>query len=293
MIVTLKSNSATVKIDSKGAELISFQNSEGIEYMWQKDPKYWNRCSPVLFPIVGNLRDNKTIINKKEYSIAKHGFCRDADFTISNQTETTVSFTYTYNEETLAVYPYQFSLTLNYKLIEAKLEILYTVENMDKQPIDFCLGAHPAFNVPLNSNETFEDYCLAFNKAEPQGSAVYDLEKLEINVDNRVHLLNEENKIMLKYHYFDEDAVIFDTIHSDSVKLYSTKSGHGVQVDFNEFDAIAFWTPTKMDAPFLCIEPWNGMSVCSDEDNHYTSKRGIKHLEVAEKKDFKLIITTI
>lgn len=290
MVIELQSNSAIAKIDTKGAELVSLQDVFGVEYMWQKDAKYWNRCSPVLFPVVGNLRNNKTIIEGKEYEIPKHGFCRDAEFKVVFQSETKLILNYAYNDETLAVYPYKFSLTLTYTLDGGQLEIGYTVMNMGNTEMDYCLGAHPAFNVPVTENETFEDYCLEFKNQEPVGCPVYDFDKLEVNVDNRVDFLKGDKKFMLKNCYFDNDAIIFDEVQSDSVKLYSIKSGRGVQVDYKGFDAIAFWTPTKMDAPFLCIEPWNGMAVRSDEDNQFTSKKGVKHLNVDEQHNYKLTI---
>lgn len=290
MNIELKSNSMVATIETKGAELISLKNSLGFEYMWQKDAKYWNRCSPVLFPIVGNLRNNKTIIDGNEFTLAKHGFCRDAEFIVEFQSENKVVLTYTYNEETLAQYPYKFSLSLSYTLQDNNLNIEYIVKNLDDKAIDYCLGAHPAFNIPIEGNDIFEDYCLEFNKSEPVGCPVYDLEKLQIDVNNRVKFVDENNRIMLKYHLFDQDAIMFDQINSDSVKLYSTKTGKGVQVDYQGFDAIAFWTPTKMDAPFLCIEPWNGMAICSDEDDNFTSKRGVKHLELNQQHSYQLTI---
>lgn len=293
MVLQLKSSSAVAKIDTKGAELISLQDLFGTEYMWQKDAKYWNRSSPVLFPIVGNLRNDRTIIDGKEYSIPKHGFCRDVEFSIAFQSKTKVTLNYLYNEETLAQYPYKFSLSLTYTLDNGSLSIEYTVFNLDDKPIDYCLGAHPAFNVPLNNKGAFEDYCLEFNKAEPHGCPVYDIKNLQIDVDNRIHVVDENNKIMLNYDLFDEDAIMFDKLNSDIVKLYNIHTGKGIQVNYQGFDFIAFWTPIKMHAPFLCIEPWNGIAACSDEDNQFTSKRGVKHLEVGEQHTYNLIITQV
>lgn len=292
MIITLQTISAVAKIDTVGAELISLRDVFGTEYMWQKDPKFWGKCSPVLFPIVGNLRDNKTIIEGREYAISKHGFCREAEFTVVYQSDTSAILRYAYNENTLAVYPYKFALTLSYTLADGQLEIAYTVLNMDNCPIDFCLGAHPGFNLPIGDGESVwetKDYCIEFNQTETDGSAIYDLEKLEVNVDNRRYYENN-TRIMLENSLFDEDALIFDKPHSNSVKMFSIRTGRGVQVDFNGFDFVAFWTPTKMNAPFVCIEPWCGMAACNDEDNQFTGKRGIKHLDVSEQYDCSLTI---
>lgn len=290
MIVTLKNKSAMAKIDSKGAELVSFQDVFGTEYMWQKDPKYWAKTSPVLFPIVGNLREDTTIIGGKEYHMSKHGFCRTAEFKVMYQSDEKAIFTYTYNDETLSMYPYKFSLTLTYTLSGAELQIQYTVMNLDDKAIDYTFGAHPGFNVPVDGNGDFEDYCLEFDQVETAGCPVYDFDQNEINMANRVDFTNGTNKMMLKYSHFDNDAIMFDQPQSSKVKLYSIKTGRGVEMDFGDFDFIAFWTPIKMEAPFLCIEPWCGMAVCSDEGDEFAKKRGCKHLEKDAQHDYKLKI---
>lgn len=290
MIVELKSESSVAKIDSRGAELISLQDMRGTEYIWQRDPKYWNRCSPLLFPIVGNLREGRTIIDGKEYRMDKHGFCRDAAFQVLAQTDNSVVFSYSYNEETLKVYPYRFSLSLAYSLEGNRLSIQYSFLNMGEGPMDFCFGAHPAFNVPIGGG-SFEDVCLEFNRPETEGSPVYDFENRQFNMENRVRHLNNETRLMLNYRLFDNDAILFDKPASDSVKLYSVKTGKGVEVGFGDFDYVAFWTPIQAEAPFVCIEPWCGMAACSDEGDEYAKKRGIKHLEPGEQKDFNLTVS--
>lgn len=293
MIVELKSKSGLVKIDSKGAELISFQDVFGVEYIWQKDAKYWGRSSPILFPIVGNLRDDKVIIEGKEYKIPKHGFCRDAEFKVLFQSETKAIFSYCDTEETREVYPYKFNLTLTYSFEDGKLEIGYCVLNQDEKPMDFCIGAHPAFNIPIKNEGDFADYVVGFNKKESDGCPIYDVEKLQVNISNRINLLDEKNQFNLSYDKFDEDAIIFDKLKSDSVSVFSKKTGRGVQLDFDAFDFLAFWTPTKQDAKFLCIEPWCGMAVCSDEDNEFTSKRGVKHLDIGKQFKCKIKISPL
>ena len=290
MIVTLKNKSAIAQIDSKGAELISYKDVFGTEYMWQKDPKYWAKTSPVLFPIVGNLRGDTTIIDGREYHMSKHGFCRTVEFKVTYQSDEKAIFTYTYNDETLAMYPYKFSLTLTYSLSGAELQIQYSVMNLDERGIDYTFGAHPGFNVPVDGNGGFEDYCLEFDQPETAGCPVYDFDKNEINMSNRADFTNGTNKMMLKYSDFDNDAIMFDQPKSSKVKLYSIKTGRGVEMDFGDFDFIAFWTPIKMDAPFLCMEPWCGMAVCSDEGDEFAKKRGCKHLPVGEQHNYKLKI---
>lgn len=293
MLITLKTNSTMAQIESVGAELRSLKDAFGTEYIWQRDPKYWGKCSPVLFPIVGELREGRTLIGGKEYHIPKHGFCVQAEFQVVSKSDTKAVFTYTYNEETLKVYPYKFSLTLSYELTPAGISICYSVRNLDDKPIDYCLGAHPAFNIPVDGIGGFEDYTLTFNKPETAKCPVFDFDNKQFNVDNRATYLDNETTLPLKYGYFDNDAIFFDAPASDHVKLTSVKTGRGVDVGFPGFDFVAFWTPIKKEAPFLCIEPWCGVAVCSDEGDEFKKKRGVKHLEVDEQRDITLTIQPI
>lgn len=289
MIIELKNGKFTAQITSRGAELLSLCR-DGREFMWQREEKYWGKTSPVLFPIVGNLRNNEVTYAGERYTMAKHGFCRTAEFEVSGATDTDVSFSYSFNEETLKMYPYRFKLTLSYHLSEDGISITYTVENLDTKAIDYCFGAHPGFNVPLDEGDKFEDYCIEFPEFEPDGCPVFDFDNNQINMDNRIDYMKGSKKLMLQYDFFDNDALVFDKVKSDSVKLYSTKTGSGVEVLFGDFDFVAFWTPIKAGAPFLCIEPWCGMAVCSDEGDTFEEKRGVKHLEIGEKQNFVMTI---
>lgn len=275
MTVKLKANGFCAKISSRGAELDSLTDSAGKEYIWQKDSKYWAKSSPLLFPIVGNLRDDKTKIGGEWYSLSKHGFCREREFEVTRQTENEVDFTLKYSDETLEKYPFKFLLTLSYKLDETGLSIKYIVKNIDDKKMYYCIGAHPAFNIPTNE---FENCSLVFNKPETNKTIVYDVDGLYFDANRRVDYTGGTNKFDLKYSCFDEDAVVFDETNSDSVELINNKTGEGVRVDYNGFSSIAFWTPVKMNAPFLCIEPWNGMAVRSDESDNYEEKYGVLQL---------------
>lgn len=292
MIIKLKTAKSEAEITSVGAELISFKNETGKEYMWQKGKEFWAKCSPFLFPIVGNLKDNKTTIGKKEFKMSKHGFCREAEFALESQAEDSVSFSYQYNDETLKAYPFKFKVTLSYKLNEDNLEIGYSFKNLGDEDMIYTFGAHPAFNVPMNDGESFEDYRLEFTNPETNGCPVYDLEKLEFNMNNRIDLMNGGNKLPLKNCLFDEDAVVFDKPMSSAVKLINADN-KGVEVDYTGFDFIAFWTPTKMNAPFLCIEPWCGMAHCSDEDGSFENKRGARVIAPKCENNFKLVISLL
>ncbi len=293
MIIELISSSATAKINSVGAELISYVDVFGTEYIWQQDEKYWGSSSPILFPIIGNLRNGVVNIEGKQYAIPKHGFCRRADFNVTYSSKEKAVFNYTFNEETLKMYPYKFSLSLTYTLVDATLTITYQVLNLDDKRMYYCLGAHPAFNIPLTNCGSFEEYSISFNKDEYGNALVYDLEKLEFDVNNRRLLIDNGNKLDLRYDLFDEDAVYFDTINSNKVEICHRLHGRGVGVEFNGFSSVAFWTPIKKNAPFICVEPWNGCAVCSDEDDEFANKRGVIALDPNKQCSHELIITGI
>lgn len=289
MIVELKTGSSVAKIDSKGAELISLLDVFGTEYIWQKNPEFWAKSSPVLFPAIGNLIDGKTKIGGKEYSIPKHGFCNTAEFKILFQSENKVVFSYTANDETLKMFPFNFHFTMTYSLFDDHLQIDYAVFNMGDVDMPYCIGAHPAFNVPVGEGE-FEDYSLVFNKNEDCTAIVYDIDRLRFDVEKRVDYLKKGNQLDLKYSYFDNDAIVFEKINSDSVTLKSRKTGRGVQVDYKGFKSIAFWTPVKKNAPFLCIEPWNGMAARSDDDGNFEHKFGVETLKPDQTANYSLAV---
>lgn len=294
MIVTLKSNSCIVKIDSTGSELISFLDIFGTEYIWQKDKEFWPRSSPLLFPIVGNLRNDKTIINNDTYNISKHGFVRDMDFEVVYTSGNKAIFSLSYSEETLKIYPYKFNISMTYLLNDDKLNIEYKFTNLGSSDMNYCFGAHPAFKLPINKDEKFEDYQIIFNKEENNLCPIYNQKNLHLDVDDRHNYLETDNKTLnLKYSLFNEDAIIFDKINSDGVKLINKFSSSGIQFDFKDFDFIAFWTPAKKQAEFLCIEPWCGLPVCSDESDEYSNKRGIRKLKQNQDEIFNIIISPI
>ena len=289
MVIELKNASSTAKIETLGAELISYINN-GQEYMWQKDAAYWGKCSPVLFPVIGNLRNGKITIEGNEYAIPKHGFCKDRDFEIVKRTENSVVLKTGFDNDTLKMYPYKFEFTMAYTLDSDKISIEYTVLNEDNKDMYYCIGSHPAINVPLGDGE-FTDYVLQFDKTEDCLSPVYDLENLEISTTNRVNFLDDDGKtINLKYSLFDNDAIIMDHVNSDKVTLKNEKTNHGVVFTFKGYSSIAFWTPTKKDAPFLCLEPWNGMAVRSGESDDIKDKFGIQSLKAKESKKYSISI---
>ena len=293
MLVTIFDSNGSAVIDSIGAQLISYKDSTGKETIWQRDPKFWNRCSPLLFPIVGNCRNNKTIIEGKSYCIEKHGFCRDVDFQVTRQSDTAVTFEIHDTEETKAVYPYSFSLSLTYVMENGMLSMEYRVANTDDRTIYYCIGAHPGFNCPMEEGASFNDYELVFEEDETVSSMVYDLENLQFDPSHRIPRLDHSRRLPLTREMFKDDAVYFDDLKSRKVSIIHKDSSHGIEVGFPGFDTVAFWTPYPAEAPFLCVEPWNGSGVYATEDDEFVHKNHVQKLEAGKSKTYGLTIRMI
>ncbi len=293
MRVTITNQDCEATIESLGAELKSYKDSAGKEYIWNGNPEYWVRSSPLLFPTIGNVRNNKTMINKKEYSLAKHGFCKESEFVILSQTQSSVTFSLTDNDFTKKSYPYSFELRLTYSLREKALEMTYEVFNLDNQPMLYHIGAHPGFNCPLEKGEAFSDYVIEFEQDELLESHIYDLENMCFFAQKRMIHGSVGRTLRLAGKLFDNDALYFYHTNSRSVCLKNPATGKGIRMDYPDFVSIAFWTPMGKNAPFLCLEPWNGSAIFEDEDDNFASKRDIQVLDVGAKKDYHLRISIL
>ena len=252
----IKNDQVCATISDHGAELRSLVIlKENKEIMWQADPKYWGRTSPVLFPIVGGLWENKYAYKGVTYSMPKHGFARDMDFTLVSEADDELVFELHDNEETRKMYPFAFTLRIGYKLIGSKLDVTYTVVNDNEGTMCFSIGAHPAFNCDLTTDK------LLFEK---NGEPVSDTLKSGVIAmdsgclsDKVIEVKTNEAVLSLSPELFDEDALIIDERQSDSVTLLRAADDHKVKVSF---DAPLFgvWSPDHKNAPFVCIEPWYG-----------------------------------
>lgn len=292
MIITISDPKAhvTASIDSVGAELISLKDKTDKEYIWQRDPDIWPRCSPLLFPVVGNCRNNRICIEGAWYEMEKHGFCKESDFAVKDQTSSSVTFCLTANEKTRRSYPYDFILSLSYRLKDGILFLDYSVQNPESRNIIYCIGSHPGFICPLEEGEAFDEYCLEFEKEENTHSMVYDLDALEMNPARQGISLSHTRLLPLSYELFREDAVYFDQIQSRKVSLIHQKTRRGVEVSYPGFETIAFWTPYGKNAPFLCIEPWNGSAVRADEDDELLHRHHLQTLSPGQKKCYPMEI---
>ncbi|EAG3212912.1 aldose 1-epimerase family protein [Listeria monocytogenes] len=276
-MIKLENEVLLVEMKTSGAELTRiFHKDTGLEYLWNADSKFWGRHSPVLFPTVGRLVEDTYLVDGKPYHLGQHGFARDRDFQVVEQTEKSVRFELDADEDSLAVYPYKFKLSIIYTIEKNTVAVSYEVENTDYKRIYFSIGAHPAFNLPLTDGTTFEDYYLDFGTEENLETLClegpYRSGEIKKVVDEAARYLP------LNYDLFKNDALIFEALKQKEMTIKSDKTPHFVKVSFPEFPFVGVWT-AKAGTPFLCIEPWYGIADGAGKSVELRDKAGIEHLE--------------
>lgn len=279
-VITLSNSQISVAIKTLGAELCSIKNKLNREFMWEGNPNFWGKHSPVLFPIVGTLKNNTFYHNDTKYTLTRHGFARDMEFELIEKTEDSATFSIQSNSATLLNYPFEFELQIQYTLINTTVEIDYKVVNKDNSEIPFSIGAHPAFALP----SSFEDYNLDFEKVEP---LEYTLLENDLVSQQTEKILTDSNKVPLTYELFKRDALIFKKLQSNSITIIE-KEKPILKVHFQDFPSLGIWT--KVGAPFICIEPWFGYSDTTESNGNLFEKEGVIVLEANAKFQAKFSI---
>lgn len=293
MEYTLKNKQLTVVFESKGATLHSIKDNDGVEYLWEGNPEYWSGQAPVLFPICGSIRDDKAEIGDgKQTSMPRHGIVRKKEFRCVKQTENSILFEIESNEEMLAQYPYEFKLGIEYTLEEKKITTRYIIENKDKETMPFQIGGHPGFHWPLYKEERYEDYELIFEQKETCTVPTPVTETGLIDMEHRSEFLNNTDTLPLKHDLFAIDAVILDQLKSRAVTLKSKKHNKGIRLDFQQFPYLILWSTAK-EANFVALEPWIGLSTCSDEGDKFEEKRNIQYAQAGETKKYEFHINVL
>ncbi len=265
----------TVVISAQGAELQSiYHKKNALEYMWSGDPAFWGKKSPVLFPIVGGLKNNSYRFQGNSYSLARHGFAREREFKMSHQTADCIRFSMVSDKKTKAVYPFDFIFSIEYSLKQNELFVKYNVENTGDTNMYFSVGAHPAFKVPLVEGTTYEDYYLLFDKHETAG--IYPLSPEGLIKKNSEPLIVNSNVVPLTKSMFYKDALVFKQLQSGSIAIVSNKCAHGLKLNYSNFPFMGIWA--AKDADFVCIEPWCGIADGVDADGDLMVKEGINEL---------------
>ena len=197
MIHSISNDSISISVTEKGAELQRlFGHDSKLDYLWNGDPKFWGKTSPILFPIVGGLKNNTYLFNGKSYQLPRHGFARDCTFDLHNKTNSNLTFSLTSSKETKLVYPFDFQLLVGYTISQHILTVDYTVINNGEEAMFFSIGAHPAFKVPLTTDTTFEDYSLKFECKETVGK--FPLSSDGLLEPKEIAWLTNEDRLPLK-----------------------------------------------------------------------------------------------
>ncbi|MGI8385207.1 aldose 1-epimerase family protein [Robertmurraya sp. P23] len=278
-MITIESEWLKVDIESHGAEVRRVKHKKnGLDYMWTGDNKYWGRVSPVLFPIVGRLKDDQYQVNGQTYKMSQHGFLRDVEFSVLEQTATNASFIFESAGRFSDVYPYEFKAIIRYILQDDSLSVHWEIVNENEKEMHFSIGAHPAFKIPLLENETIEDYHLHFTPAADKNVREYELQNSLLHEKGSI---NDIGTLPLTNSLFAHDALVFSNI--DRITLVSNKSSHGVEVMFENFPFVGIWSKYIDEdgsiAPFVCIEPWYGVADTYDTSGDFSEKFGNNMLE--------------
>ncbi len=279
MLYSLENNLLKISVDTHGAELSSiFNKIESKEMLWQGDSSFWGRKSPVLFPVVGKYKNGKTTYEGTEYALGQHGFARDSDFERLEKSENKISFILTSNDDMLTKYPFKFNLICSFELFDNKIIVGWEVKNTDDKKIYFSIGAHPAFyckkgKTVLSMNGENLKYSLV------NGDGLYTPAKYDV-----------ESSFVLNEEIFDNDALIIENSDVTEVSLID----NGRKYLTVKFDAKIFgiWSPTKKNAPFVCIEPWYGRCDSADFCGDITERQWSNSLNVNETfyKEYEIVI---
>ena len=279
MKTSIKNDLLYAEISHFGAELCCLKDNDNIEYIWEGNPDIWGKHSPILFPIVGSLKNDTYHYNDNNFHLSRHGFARDMEFKLIEKQENSATFSLEFSEETLQLYPFKFELQIIYILKQNSLTIAYKVINKDELQLPFSIGGHPAFALP----NRFENYSLEFEKQE-----LLNYHLLENNlISNETQSLElNDKKTPLNYNLFKNDALIFKTLESNSLTILENDKPF-LRLHFNDFPNLGIWT--KLNAPFLCIEPWFGYSDTTESSGNLLDKEGIVLLD--SKQTFKSIFS--
>lgn len=282
-MLELKNERLTVKIAERGAELKSLCH-EGKEYLWEGRAEVWAPSAPIMFPICGGLKNDTYTHLGKRYTLGKHGYARFMDFEVESLTETSAVLLHRASEETKKSFPFDYELRVCYALKGSALSIEYRVKNLGKETMYFNVGAHEAYYTP----EGIEDYDVIFPERETLDAFVlYG----NLASSQRLPIIKDTATLPLYEKYFTVDALVFKELVSRSAVLRNRKTGRALSIDFPKADYFVIWH--KQNAPFICLEPWNGFQDTPEADGELSHKEGISALSAGEEFCFPHTVTVL
>ena len=279
---TLKNEILTVQVKEHGAELASIRKGS-VEYLWQADPMFWGRHSPVLFPIVGSVWEKRYRVDGREFELGQHGFARDMDFTMVEGSEDEVRYRLESTEDTLKKYPWPFVLEIAYRLHGNMIDVIWEVSNPGNEDMYFQIGAHPAFNYPDYDPQTVERGFLSFDRDEGL-ECIRIKEKGCVDAETLYPLdVPADGLLPLTRETFDKiDTIMLQDGQIGSVALYRTDRTPWLKLSF-EAPVVGIWSPPGKNAPFICLEPWYGRCDRAGYEGDYRDRDWVNRLAPGER----------
>jgi len=290
MIHKLNNSMIYISVDSKGAELRSICDVHGTEYLWQGE-EGWKGQAPILFPIIGTCLDGQYNLYGNTYKMRGHGFALNSTFKVTKKLSDSITFSLKENDETLKQYPFKFNLEVSFELKGASLCQRFKITNNDEKTMPYSIGGHPGFRVPLEEDETFEDYVIKFDMVENCDALCIEKNMTE-EPKEYIPVLDNTQYLQLNREKFSRGVLVLEKLKSRGVNLYSTLSGKGVRVEFDSFDILGLWSGNK-NAGYLCIEPWSAPGSINHPSGELLKRKGMKTLEPGEAVEYSFKIGII
>ena len=286
--IALRSADLTAEVDPRGAQLSILRDRAGRDLLWNGDPAVWSGRAPLLFPIVGVLVNGSYRCNSRTYRLPRHGFARDRIFSIEQATPSTALFRLNADDASLSSYPFRFELAVRFELVGATLSMTTSISNRGDTDMPASFGYHPGFRWPLPFGQPRAAHFIEFETDEP--AAVRRIDAAGLLTPERHSTPIANRRLGLTDALFREDVLIFDQLKSRSV-IYGSAEGPRLQISFPDTPYLGIWT--KPGAPFICIEPWHGITDPEGFSGDFTQKPGVRNLKAGEAFSAKMDITLL
>lgn len=268
--VKVRSAALSAEINPLGAQLSVLRDRDARDLLWNGDAAVWASRAPILFPIVGSLAGGTYRLGNRSFELSRHGFARGKMFEVVAITPSSATFRLSSDESTLAVYPFQFELEVSYVLASSTLSVTALVRNTGNVPMPASLGFHPGLRWPLPYGAAREAHYIEFESDEPGLVRRINAEGLLVPEGFPTPVVNR--RLTLSDELFRDDVLILDRLHSRSVR-YGPAHGPQIEVRFPDAQYLGLWT--KPGAPFICIEPWQGITDPAGFTGDFTRKPGV------------------
>ncbi|GAB3170924.1 aldose 1-epimerase family protein [Telluribacter humicola] len=274
---TIENNLLRITVKEIGAELSRIQSvTTGMDYLWDGNPDIWPSHAPVLFPIIGELKEGTYHYKGNSYQLNRHGFVRNnPKVKLTDSSDNSLRFTLSYDEDLLLAYPFRFEFNISYTLEENRIIVHHEVKNLGDDTMLFSIGGHPAFRCPRQSGESYDDFYLEFDQRESVSRWMLTDKGLLSGETEQV--LKDTKNLPIFHRLFDQDALVFKDLKSTKVSLKSRKSDQVVALYFSDFPYLGIWAKPKGD--YVCLEPWHGVADSHDTDQNLETKEGIIRLQ--------------